>query len=77
MVVRGLGRVAVDHDEDCVVCFIVALVVLCCFGACVHDSGVSSAALEYVLDVCHPVSAAASPASDGFWGGVVVEGEGC
>lgn len=61
-----LGRVAVYHGEDCVVCFIVAFVVLCCFDACVHDSGVSSAALEYVLDVCYPVSAATSLASDEF-----------
>ena len=62
----GLGRVAVYRGEDCVVCFMVAFVVVGCFGACVHGSGVSSAALECVLDVCCPVSAAASPASGGF-----------
>lgn len=61
-----LGRVSVDHDEDGVVRFVVAFVVVGCFDACVHDSGVSSAALEYVLDVCCPVSATASPASDEF-----------
>lgn len=67
MVARGeLGRVSVDHDEDCVVRFIVAFVVVGCFDAGVHDAGVSSAVLEYVLDVCHSVSAAASPASDEF-----------
>ena len=61
-----LGGVSVDHDEDGVVRFIVAFVVVGCFDACVHDSGVSSAALERVLNVCYPVSAAASPASDEF-----------
>ena len=72
-----LGGVSVDHDEDGVVRFVVAFVALCCFDACVHDSGVSSAALEYVLDVCRPVSATASPASVQVEGGAVVECEGC
>ena len=61
-----LRRVAVDHDEDGVVRVIVALVVLGCFDVCVHDSGVLAAALEYFSDICHPVSAATSPASDKF-----------
>lgn len=61
-----LGGASVDHDEDVVVCFIVAFVVLCCFDAGVHDAGRAVALLEYFSDIRRSVSAATSPASDEF-----------
>ena len=61
-----LGGVSVDHDEDRVVRFVVAFVVLCCFDVGVHDAGRAVALLEYFSDIRRSVSAATSPASDGF-----------
>ena len=66
MVARGLGGVAVDHDEDRVVRFVVAFVVLGCFDSRVHDACRVVALLEYFSDMRRPVSAATFPASGEF-----------
>ena len=57
----GLGGVSVYHDEDRVVRFMVAFVVLGCFDARVHDAGRAVALLECFSDIRRPVSAATSP----------------
>ena len=62
----GLGGVSVDHDEDGVVRFVVAVGAFAVVYACVHDAGVLAGSLVRFSGIRRSVSVAVSAASDEF-----------